>query len=252
MTDLHQLITDRILEQLEQGVKPWQCPWLRDHSGASLPQNFHTGQHYRGINILLLWLQADIQGYSSNAWLTFKQAKALGAHVRKGEKATLGIFYKPLEKTLEAGDANYPTNASGEPVTVAYPMAKAFYVFNLDQIDGIERPEPPALMPDFAPIEAAEQLLQASGAVIHEGGNRACYIPSYDEIHLPDRQRFQSEANFYATACHELTHWTGHPERLARDFNGRFGEQSYAFEELVAELGSAYLGAELGLNGVLE
>ena len=88
--------------------------------------------------------------------------------------------------------------------------------------------------------------------MIREGGSRACYVPSRDEIHLPERQRFQSEANFYATACHELIHWSGHPKRLARDFSGRYGEQSYAFEELVAELGSAYLGAALGLNGVLE
>ena len=142
MNDLHQSITDQIIEQMELGVKPWECPWLCDQGGASLPVNFHTGQPYRSINILLLWRQAHEKAYSSNAWLTFKQAKAVGGYVRKGEKATRGVLYKMLEKTVQPGDADYPSHANGEPVTVTHPMAKAFYVFNLDQIEGIERPDP--------------------------------------------------------------------------------------------------------------
>ncbi len=118
-------------------------------------------------------------------------------------------------------------------------------MFNLDQIEGILRPDAPR--GGFAPIRAAEDILVASGATIVEGGTRAYYQPERDEIHLPDRGRFTKPENFYAVALHELTHWTGHPDRLARDFTGRFGTEAYAFEELIAELGSAFLNAEIGL-----
>ena len=252
MKNLHQHITQQIIEQLEQGTKPWECPWIHDQPSASLPVNFKTGNRYQGINILLLWIMAQKKGYHSNAWLTFKQAKELGAHVRKGEKACLGIFYKLLEKPVKPGDKDYPKTGNGESAVVKFPVINAFYLFNLDQIDGIDQEPSTYPLETFTPHEKAEQLLRASGATIHEGGDRAYYDCVSDDITLPHRQRFRCEADFYTTALHELCHWCGHPSRLNRDFSSKFGSRSYAFEELIAELGSAFLDADLGLTGQLE
>lgn len=245
---LYETITARILAALEQGVKPWTCPWDRTGSGPLLPWNPKTGHPYRGVNIVLLWLAAQDAGFSSTAWLTLKQANALGGKVRKGEKSTVCYFFKRLDVERQAVD-----EATGETVTVSrdVPLLKAFRVFNLAQIDGIELPTRAASI-EFSPIEAAEALLIRSGARIKIGGTRACYSPIKDEIHLPDRHRFRRAEDFYATANHELVHHTGHSSRLARDFSGRFGDAAYAFEELVAEIGSAFLNADLNLQGDLQ
>ena len=240
IAQVNQQITESIIADLENGVMPWQCPWNRDGAGDLFPVNYKTKKHYNGINAVWLWTQANKQQFSSNAWLTFKQAKEIGGNVRKGSKATSGIFYRVFEKeNKETGKLE------------SIPVASAFNVFNLDQIDGIVKDELPA--PDeFLPNERAQQLLNDSGAVINETGMRAYYSASHDYICLPERGRFSSADNFYATAAHELVHWTGHSSRINRDFSGRFGDSAYAFEELTAELGSAFLGARLGLTGVYE
>ena len=236
--DIHQAITDRIIEAMEQARGTGRRLW---DSQPSLPLNLTTGKPYQGINTLILWAAGLQNGYSSPYWLTYKQAADKGGQVRKGERGTLCVFYKPWEST----ETNPET---GETEIVKGAVLKSFRVFNLDQIDGIEAPaiEPRA---PFQAIEDAERILQASPARIIEGGAQAFYQPATDTIHLPSREAFISPEAFYSVALHEATHSTGHASRLARDFSGRFGDAAYAFEELIAEMGSAFLAADLGIIG---
>jgi antirestriction protein ArdC len=184
------------------------------------------------------------QGHTANLWLGYGQAQELGGHVKKGEKGTHGIIYKPLVVDDEEAEDGKRT----------IPMLKTFVVFNLDQIEGLEHLRP--ALPDegvvFEPIQVAEEILTRSGATIVEGGTRAYYRKSEDKIGLPDRFRFKMAEDYYTTGLHELTHWTGHENRLDRSWGKRFGDQAYAFEELVAEMGSAFLTAKLGLQGELQ
>ena len=239
-------VTAQIIEQLKAGVKPWECAWDRSGGEFSIPRNLKTGDDYHGINIPILWEAAARKGYATNFWLGYEQAKELGGFVRKDEKATHGIIYKPLvvdDETEENGK---------RPRTI--PMLKSFVVFNLDQIAGLDhlRPQVPNEGQAFLPIVVADDLLKKSGARIVEGGPRAFYRKGDDQITLPDRSRFNVAENFYATGLHELTHWTGHEHRLDRTWGKRFGDDAYAFEELVAEMGSAFLCARLGLRGELQ
>lgn len=237
-------VTARIIEQLEAGVKPWECAWDRSGDGLAIPENVKTGEAYHGINIPILWEAATRKGYATNLWIGFDQAKKLGGHVKRDEKGTYGIIYKPLVVEDE----------SEEDGTRIIPMLKSFVVFNLDQIAGLDhlRPEVHDDGPIFDPIPLAENILVKSGARIVEGGPRAFYRRSNDLVTLPDRFRFKAAEDFYATGLHELTHWTGHESRLDRTWGKRFGDNAYAFEELVAEMGSAFLCAKLGLKGELQ
>lgn len=236
--DIYQAVTDKIITAMEAGVIKGERRWQGTEQ-LGLPCNVQTGKPYSGINVLILWMAAKHAGYTSNHWLTYKQAQALGGRVRKGEKGELCVYYKALEKETVDKD-------SGVIEEVTVPMIKPFWLFNLDQIDGISRPV--MFMPLlFEVMEEAEHILARSGAAIRNGGTQAYYRPALDIIQLPDRHRFSKAENYYAVALHELTHWTGHPTRQHRDFTGRFGSQAYAFEELVAELGSAFLTAELHL-----
>ncbi len=234
--DIYQIVTDQILEAMEtttgQGRRLWDAQ-------PSLPLNLATGKPYTGMNILILWAAAIQKGYRSPYWLTFKQAQTMGGQVRKGEHSELGIFYKPWEST----DTNSET---GETETKTGAVLKSFRVFNLDQVDGITAPttEP---RPVFEVLADAERLLQHTPAPIREGGARACYLPSTDEIHMPARETFINPEAFYSVACHEMTHASGHKSRLDRDLSGRFGDEAYAMEELIAELGAAFLCAEAGI-----
>lgn len=246
-------ITQAIIEQLETGVKPWTCPWVRERGAGAWPYNHATSRRYQGLNVLLLWLAADQQQFSSAGWLTLCQANRLGGRVRKGATSTVAVFYKPYDKILNPGDPGYPAEGDGRPVTDTVRVLRPFRVFNLDQVDGLE-PETAAVVPlaEFSPIERAETLLAASGAVIRERGDRAMYLGGErDAIDLPERRRFRSAEDFYATALHELVHWSGHPGRLDRHDPNDDVQAAYAFEELVAELGSAYLCATLGVTGTL-
>lgn len=238
MVDFYQTVTDQIIASIEAGVTRNTGPLWRGQGASGIPMNRKTRAHYSGINVLLLWLSAQDNGFASNYWLTFKQAKELGGNVKKGAKGTHIVYYKTLER--EEVDAT-----SGESETRLIPMLRQYVVFNLDQIEGIQGEE--VTSTGFDGIEAAEFLIAKSGARIVEGGTRAFYRPVADVIHMPDRERFDSAENFYAVELHELTHWTGHSSRLARDFSGRFGDQAYAFEELVAEIGATYACADLGL-----
>lgn len=237
-------VTSRIIGQLQAGVKPWVCAWDRSGGEFSIPHNPTTKENYHGINTLILWEVANRKKYTTNLWLGFSQAKAQGGYVKKDEKGTRGIIYKPLVVEDD-------TQEDGQRIV---PMLKSFVVFNLDQIVGLDHlhPEPPTEGDTFEPIHAAEALLALSKARIVEGGPRAFYRHSDDLIRLPDRYRFKRPEDFYATGLHELTHWTGHPSRLDRMFGKCFGDKAYGFEELVAEMGSAFLCARLGLQGELQ
>ncbi|EEE2004522.1 DUF1738 domain-containing protein [Salmonella enterica subsp. enterica serovar Kotte] len=239
-TDIYQVVTDSIIDALEAGVKPWVCPWIRGGQAAGLPANFTTGTAYSGINIMLLWCSAAKQGFQDSRWLTYKQAQELGGQVRKGERGTTAIFYKTLEKEAEDGKIE------------KIPMLKSFTVFNVEQIDGLAIDAAPQPVTEFDPLPQVEALLTRSGAKITERGVKAYYQPSTDEIVLPERFRFADAANFYATGLHELVHWTGAKHRLNREKGGRFGSEGYAFEELIAELGSAFLMADLGVAGEVQ
>ena len=234
--DIYQTVTNQILEVMEtatgQGRRLWDAQ-------PSLPMNLSTGKPYSGMNVLILWGAAISRGYHSPYWLTYKQASDMGGQVRKGERSELCIFYKPWE-------SEETNSETGETETTRGAVLKSFRTFNLDQIDGIEAPatEPREA---FEILADAERLLQHTPAPIREGGDRACYIPSLDEIHMPARETFVNPEAFYSVACHEMTHSTGHKTRLDRDFSGRFGTEAYAMEELIAELGAAFLCAEIGI-----
>lgn len=236
----HEVITGKILSILEEGQHSGTLKWKGQGAAGRIPFNLKTGRPYTGVNVLSLWVSAEETGYGSNAWCTFKQALDLGGSVRKGEKSTLGVYFDTVEKPTEGGE-------EGESRRIRF--AKAFHLFNAEQIDGIDAPTPPK---PWDPKERAEAVISGSGAVIIESGVKAYYRPSDDTIRLPDRWRFECPENYYAVAMHELAHWTGHESRLARDLKNRFGSDAYAMEELVAELGSAFLSAETGIEGKLE
>ena len=240
-TDIYQQVTDSIIAIIETGKTGAGINWAQE-TVKGMPVNCKTKAPYNGINILLLWGAAREAGFSSNQWMTYRQAAELGGSVRKGEKGQLCVFFKMLEiMDKEAAE----TDDDAKKI----PMASPFWLFNLDQIDGIEKPAAAAPRSEWKQIESAEHVLKASGASIKEEGQKAFYRPSTDEIYLPERTRFADVKEFYSVALHELTHWSGSKNRLNRDFAGRFGSESYAFEELVAEFGSAFLNADLGFIG---
>ena len=243
-TNIFESITDRIITVIESGLATGVVTWAGHGNSGKPPVNFKTGKAYRGANVLLLWATAQEKNYSTNLWLTFNQAKELGGHIKKGEKSTMGVFWGSRDVERDDGDGNVETHHS--------LFAKAFNVFNLDQIEGITVPDAIQDKNTWDAHAAAEALIKSSGATVIEGGTSAFYRPSIDCIHMPDRQRFACAENFYAVNFHELTHWTGAPSRCNRDLKNRFGDDAYAMEELVADLGAAFLCAETGVQGHIE
>jgi antirestriction protein ArdC len=243
--DLYQRVTHAIVTAIEAGAGDYQMPWntrLCRSSPLGIPSNPVGGYSYRGINILSLWRNQEEQEFPTPEWATYQQWQSIGAQVKKGEKASISIFYKPLafkSTTTTEEDASRPDKS--RPFII-----KAAYVFNAAQVDGYA-PTPFPPVPDDAKHEASEYLISASGAKISVGGPKACYIPSRDEIHMPPQAAFINSQAYYGVAFHELSHWTGHKSRCARSLEGRFGSEAYAIEELIAELSAAFLSAELGL-----
>ena len=235
------MITDAIIAKLEEGTSPWRRPWT---SAASIERPLRAcGKPYRGINTIWLWHVAEQRGFTMPTWMTYRQATELGGQVRKGEKSTIAVFYKSYGKTEQ-------DPATGEDQTRQRRVLKTYNVFNVGQIDGLPDrfvvpPEPRVRPPETHRAEI-DAFIAATGAMIIIGGSRACYIPSLDVINMPDWQDFESYAQYGAVAAHELSHWTGHKSRLNRDMEGGFGSEKYAREELVAELGSAFLCSQLG------
>lgn len=237
--DIYQTITDRIVAAIEAGAGDWKMPWHAQDGGAAvMPTNAASGRAYRGINVVMLWAAAHAAGYPSGVWATYKQWAGLGAQVRKGEKAAPVVFWKMLDDD-EADDQD-------EDGKAARFVARGFHVFNAAQVDGFEAPALPRL-PEPLRIDHAEAFFAATGADIRQGGNRAFYSPGNDYIQMPPFPAFRDPVAYYATLAHEATHWTGHTDRCARDLKGRFGTGAYAAEELIAELGAAFLCADLAL-----
>lgn len=240
--DLYRTVTDMIVSAIAAGAGIFVMPW---HVSAATgrPINALTGHDYRGVNVVALWAEAVMSGYGTGWWASYRQWKRLGAQVRRGERGTVIVFYNRLNTA--------PTDDLDESDQYRL-VARAFRVFNLDQVHGWEPPESakPSMVETLADVEA---FVVATKATIIHGGSSACYRRSEDRIDMPARERFRgsptsspSEA-YYGTLLHELTHWTGAPHRLDRTFGARFGDNDYAVEELVAELGAAFLCADLGI-----
>jgi antirestriction protein ArdC len=244
--DVYERVTDRIVEALERGVKPWTQPWSGDTMGSRIMRPLRAnGVPYRGINILMLWGDAMEKGFTAPTWMTFKQALELGGHVRKGERGSLVVFASKLTRTETDAD-------TGEESECAIPFLKGYTVFNVAQVEGLPAqyyPQPQVMPEPLPRIAHAEAFVAAAGADIRNGGNRAFYVGKSDHIQMPPFEAFRDAPSYYATLIHELTHWTKAPIRLDRDFGRkRFGDEGYAMEELVAELGAAFLCADLDLT----
>jgi antirestriction protein ArdC len=241
--DIHQHITDQIIAAIENGAGEFKLPWYRSAGNIIHPVNIASKNAYRGVNILTLWATADDKGYSSGTWGTYKQWAEAGAQVKKGEKAAYIVFYKEI--TVASDDS--------DEAEIRF-FARATPVFAAEQVDGFEAPVSETPVTVVSPIEQAETFVARIGATVHHGGNRAFYRPSTDSIQLPPREAFigsptSPPAEAYAsTKLHELIHWTSAEARCNRQFGKRFGDDAYAMEELVAELGAAFLCADLGIT----
>jgi putative DNA primase/helicase len=247
--DYRQELTDKIIEQMEKGTAPWLKPWDPSQSERRLPYNPTTNAMYKGANSIAL----TIEGRSDPRWMTYKQAGEQGLQVRKGEKGTLIEYWKfnDRQKVLD-GQGNPVTDSKGEPITrdVKLDVPRVFraVVFNGEQIEGMPELKREKLGYQWEPIERAEKILEASGAkILHDQSNRAFYSSATDEIHMPGKQQFPTQAAYYSTALHELGHWTGHESRLDRKLGNTFGSADYAKEELRAELSSYFTAERLGI-----
>ena len=239
-------ITQRIIDELDKGVMPWRCNWRR--AGGSLPRR-HSGEPYRGINLLILALTAHAGGYTSPYWMTYKQAGAYGGQVRKGERSTLVIYYGTAHRR-EAPDGD--AQDGNEPGT--YRFLKSYAVFNSDQIDGLPdqfTPKEEDLDAGGRPIERLEAFFDRMGVPVRVGGDVAAYRPGPDDIVMPPHERFEDGELWYASLAHEICHYSGTPERLDREVARRYHENQAcrAEEELIAELAAAMMGAHLGFTG---
>ena len=244
--DVYTRITNKIIADLERGNLTWLQPWQAGHAAGEVSRPLRsTGERYQGVNVLMLWAAAMEKGYVAPIWMTFNQAKELCANVRKGEHGSLVVYANRMTKTVQ--------DEKGEDVEKHIPFMKGYTVFNVEQIDGLPahyyaRTEPQHTTA-LERIEAVEKFVASTGATIKHGGNRAFYRMSDDIVQMPELQSFKNSESYYATAAHEITHWTRHPSRLDRSFDQkRFGDSGYAMEELVAEIGSAFLCADLEIT----
>jgi antirestriction protein ArdC len=243
--DVYERITDRIVSELEQGVRPWMKPWNAEHAAGRITRRLRgNGVPYQGINVLMLWSAASTKAYAAPIWMTFKQAKELGANVRKGETGEPVVFASTRTRT-DVGEA-------GEEKEEHIPFLKAYTVFNVEQIEGLPERFYAVAEKRLDPvqrIERADAFFAATRAELRTGGNQAFYSVTEDRVQMPPFESFRDAESYYATLAHECTHWTRHPKRLDRDFGRkRWGDAGYAMEELVAELGSAFLSADLDLS----
>ncbi|MFK7735159.1 MAG: ArdC family protein [Pirellulaceae bacterium] len=244
-SDIYQTVTDTILKQLEDGVRPWLKPWNAEHAAGRITRPLrHNGEAYHGINILMLWASAEQQGFAAPLWLTFKQAQELGGHVKKGEKGSPVVYASTFRKSEQ--------DDNGDNVEQDIPFLKQYTVFNAEQCSDLpahfyELKETPSNT--IERITKADQFFAETGAEIREGGNRACYVISDDFIRMPRLETFKDAESHAATLAHETIHWTRHSSRLDRHLGRkRWGDAGYAMEELVAELGAAFLCADLGIT----
>jgi len=245
--NLYDEVTARIVAELEAGRVPWVQPWgsaVAAGLGPGLPRNALTARSYSGVNILILWGAVIEHGFPNQGWLTFKQALEAGGCVRKGERGTTVVYADRFTPEAEKARAR-ETGADAK----AIPFLNRFTVFNIAQCEGL-RPgfaTDPAPLPEREIVPVAEEVIAASGVDFRIGGPKAYYVPSLDFVQVPPQPAFFEQINYYRTCLHELTHATGHPSRLGRNLANPFGSKDYAREELVAEMGAAFLCAALGI-----
>lgn len=233
------------MEDLQKGVRPWTRPWSTEHLAGRISRPLrHNFQPYSGVNVLLLWSQAVAKGYSAPIWMTLRQALELGGHVRRGEQAATVVYANRMIRTASTDQ--------GEALEREVAFLKAYSVFNVEQVEGLPEAYHPAPVEPLDPVArnaAADAFFAATGAQIRHGGDRAYYAVGPDHVQMPVFESFVDPQAYYATLAHECTHWTRHPTRLDREFGRqRWGDEGYAREELVAELGAAFLCADLGLE----
>ncbi|HVU93738.1 MAG TPA: zincin-like metallopeptidase domain-containing protein [Puia sp.] len=249
--DIHQQVTDTIIQQLQDGTVPWLQPWQdgRPFDPLSpgtykIPQNFTTGNKYRGINILLLWHSSILNGFPMTEWASYKQWQDKKEQVKGGEKGTMIVYYDTFEKEVE-----------GELEKI--PFIKASHVFNRSQLSSYRPGEQPSIQivrSEFERIKHVEEFVANTQAIVQHKEPEAYYSRTLDLINMPERDLFidtetrSAKEAYYGTLLHELTHWSGSPKRLNRTKGKRFGDDKYAAEELVAELGAAFLCAELEIT----
>lgn len=245
--NIQETITNKIVAAIEKGAGTFEMPWHQSGISSGLPHNPISKNTYSGANVITLWMEQQERGYSSAQWATFKHWQSKGATVRKGEKATHCAFFKTGLKTKQ--------NEQGEEETTGFMFASPFFLFNADQVEGWKSEEELEEKPNLVQrIAYADHVIKATGAEIIEGGARAFYRPSTDAVYMPDQWRFKQSPEhdatqaYYSTLLHELTHWSGAEKRLNRTKGKRFGDNAYAFEELVAELGAAFLCSSLGIE----
>lgn len=247
--NIYDEVTQRIIAELEAGTVPWVRPWSKAATGASgLPVNATTGRAYSGINVLILWGAVIAADYPSQGWLTYRQALDAGGAIRKGEKGT-GIVY--ADRFVPDAEKTRAAEQGGDAKAV--PFLKRFTVFNVAQCDGLPEgfTQTPPPVPERETLPRAEAVITASGVGFRLGGDNAFYAPGPDVVQMPPPPAFGEPLDFYRVGLHELTHATGHPGRLARNQTGAFGTKDYAREELVAEMGAAFLCAALGIAPTL-
>ncbi len=244
--DIYTRVTDRIIVSLEAGVRPWVKPWSADHAAGKITRPLrHNGTPYSGINILMLWSASVAAGFAAPTWMTFRQSMELGGHVRKGEKGALVVYANSITRTET-------DERTGDEAEREIHFMKGYTVFNVEQIEGLPAHYYAKPEPRFSPIqriEHAERFFAALHADIRHGGTMAYYAQEADYIRMPLFEAFSNAESYYATLAHESTHWTKHPSRLDRQFGRKqWGDAGYAEEELVAELGAAFLCADLELS----
>ncbi|ACK50903.1 domain of unknown function DUF1738 [Methylocella silvestris BL2] len=245
-SDVYQRVTDQIIAELEKGVRPWLKPWNAEQAAGRITRPLRGNLiPYQGINVIMLWAEAMEKGFAAPIWMTFKQALELDAHVRKGEKGSLVVFASSMTRTETV-------EATGEEEERNIPFMKGYTVFNVEQVDGLPAHYYATAEARLDPVKcnaAAETFFANTAAQIRHGGNMAYYSTGPDHVQMPPFETFRDAESYYATLAHEVTHWTKHPKRLDRDFGRkRFGDEGYAMEELVAELGAAFLSADLDLT----
>ncbi|MBS1596064.1 MAG: DUF1738 domain-containing protein [Bacteroidetes bacterium] len=245
--DIYERITQKIITDLEKGELTWRKPWSSDHLASQVMRPLRWNDvPYTGINTIMLWATGAEKGYSSPYWMTVKQANTMKAHVRSGEKATQVIYVDKFEKE--------ETGPDGKTEIKKIPFLKTHSVFNASQIVGLPEgfykiPEIKVINPQERVVELENFFKQTKAEVY--SGTQAAYSITTDKIEMPPFECFLDAPNYYATLAHEVTHWTRHPSRLNREFNRKkWGDEGYAKEELVAELGACFLGADLGFEPV--
>ncbi len=245
-TDTYQRITDTIVDALEAGTRPWMQPWSGNNiGGAFLRPIRSTGEPYRGINILLLWIASAANGFQHDRFMTYKQAQELGGQVRKGEKGTGIVKYGTVTRSVE--------NGCGEAEDREIPYLKGYTVFNVSQIEGLPDHlySTPTPLPEIQRVAQADRFIANTGANIRHEGNQPCYIPAIDTIKMPPTQAFKDAEAYYSILFHETAHWTGSASRLDRLKSYDMRTKDYAFEELVVEIAACFLCSDLQISATL-